>query len=200
MRKWIVLLLIVSLSLLASCSSLRKSVNNENRIVLNETNFKLIEGKYNPNSVDGKGSSGLISSIFSGGYKMLRFLNYVPESCNNYVEIKVLNSKTLSLSYTTNKNSIKTTKLKGKLKNGYFVLKQSHVFLPFIITNIYQNRQFRIGLLNNGNLITDFNEITLGTAYVVIPVHDNDKSFDVEFERIRDDVEPNCPEVLSPGQ
>lgn len=128
MEKRIVLLLVVSLSLLTSCSSLRRSVNNEHRVILDKTNFKLIEGKYNPNSIEGKGSSGFISSVFSGGYKMLKFIDYTPESCNNYVKIEVLNSKTLFLSYTTNKNTIKTAKLKGKLKDGYFVLKRNHAF------------------------------------------------------------------------
>lgn len=193
MTKWFVLLLIVSLSLLESCSSLRKSVNNENRIVLNDTNFKLIEGKYRINSVDNKGSFGLTGFIFSGGYKLFKSYSISKDSLA-YVRFEILDKKTLIMHYTTNDSTIKSTKIKGKLKDGYFVLKQSHVFLPFIFTNMYRNRQFRIGLLNNGNLITDHNQISLGTVLIIIPFYDNDKSFDVEFKRIRDDSEPKSPE------
>lgn len=185
MSKWIVLLLIASLSLHTSCSSLRKSINNENRVMLNDSNFKLIEGKYRITSVDNKGSFDLTGFIFSGGYKLFKSYSIVQDSLA-YVQFEVLDKKTLKMHYSTNDSNTKTTEIKGKLKDGYFVLKQSHVFLPFIFTNMYRNRQFRIGLLDNGNLITDHNQISLGTVYVIIPFYDNDKSFDVEFERLTD--------------
>ena len=184
MEKYLILL-ITNLLLFTSCSSLRECLNNEQRVMLNESNFGLIEGKYSIHSVDNKGSFGLPGLIFAGGYKMFNSYVNKPDSLV-YVEFKVQNKKNLVMYYFATDSVIKTTKIKGKLKDGYFILNQSHVFLPFIFTNLYRNRQFRIGLLDNGNLITDHNQISLGTTFVIIPFYDNDKSFDIEFERTRE--------------
>ncbi len=175
--------LVVNIFFLVSCSSLRTCNDNKDRVVLNASNFRLIEGKYRVNAINNKGSFDLLGCIFAGGYKFFKYTdNCQDSSC--YVQFEVLDKNTLRLSYLTTSQKIKSTKIKGKLKNGYFVMKQSHLFLSIIFTNLYRNRQFRMGLLNNGDLITDHNQISLGTAMVIIPFYDNEKNCNVEYKRI----------------
>lgn len=62
------------------------------------------------------------------------------------------------------------------------MLKGSHLFAPFIVINLYKNRLFRIGLLQNGNLITDYSEIAFGTAMSICPLHEKIKDLDRDLE------------------
>lgn len=178
----IILYILLGLSFL-SCSSLKQAKMHEDRVLLDETNSQLIEGKYNINSLNNKASFNLMGLFFTGGYRMFRNLDYRHDS-TSYIQFKFLDKKTLSLEYMTEDSEIKSTKIKGKWKNSYFEVKRSHVLLPFIFMNLYRNRKLRIGLLENGNLTVDFNQISLGTAMLIFPFYDNDKSFDVQFKRI----------------
>ena len=181
----VIILYLLTVVSITSCSSLRKSVNNKDRVVLNHSNFKLINGKYSVKAIDNKGSFDLTSCFFNNNYKYI-FSDYSCSDSLCSVQLEVLDEKTLNISYVTEKSTIKKRKVNGKLKDGYFLLKQSHLFLPLIFTNLYRNRQFRIGLLNNGNLITDHNMISLGSVLVIVPFYLNEKNFDVEFERMDD--------------
>lgn len=181
--KNIIIILSLILFIFSSCSSLRKSIDNADRVILDHSNFKLIEGKYSVKAIDKKGSFDLDLYIFGNNYKYI-FNDTNNSDSSHYIGLEVINEKTLNISYME-KNSIKTREVKGKLKNGYFVLKRSHLFIPIIFTNFYRNRQFRIGLLNNGNLITDYNGISFGTVMIVFPFYDNLKDFDIEFRRIQ---------------
>jgi len=181
-----IIILFLGLFFLSSCSSLKNCIDNPDRIVLDNSNYKLIEGKYSIKSIDDKGSFGLDSYILGNNLSYL-FKRYDKDNrseSSHYVEFEFVDEKTLNVTYIENSGTLKTKKIKGKLKNGYFEFKRNHLIIPIILANLFRNRQFRIGLLNNGNLITDFNEISFGTFIVIIPFFENSKDFDVEFERI----------------
>ena len=188
-KKNIVILLFLGLYFLSSCSSLKNNNYNPNRVMLNNSNFKLIEGKYKINSIDNKGSFGLDSYLLGNNlsYLLKRYEFDSRSDSSHYVKFKFVDEKTLNVSYTENSGILKTKKIKGKLKDGYFELKRSSLLIPAILANLYRNRKFRIGLLDNGNLTTDYNEISFGTAIVIIPFWWNETDLDVEFERIQNE-------------
>ena len=185
--KNIIFILSLNLSILSSCSTLKGSIDNENRVMLNNSNFKLIEGKYSIRASE-TSFSNLDWYLFSNDYWYLFKNTYYPDS-SHYVKLEVVNKKTLNVSYVPKScienPKIETRKIRGRLKNGYFVLDRNLLVVPFIFTNLYRNRQLRMGLLNSGNLITDYNEISFGTVMIVFPFWVNDKDFDVEFRRIQ---------------
>ena len=152
-------LLMTSLLLLASCSSLRKSPKNEDRVILDESNFNLINGKY-----------------------------IMVSKKDRCVEFEVKDHKTLLMHYNGNK----TLKIKGKLKDGYFVLKRSDFFFPLVI-----NEKARICLLNNGTLIIDHNQIMEGTRYVIIPFYENENDYNIEFEKFVMDINEESEQLCS---
>ena len=169
-----------------SCASLNDTIDNEDRVILTPSNFKLIEGKYFIKSIDNRGTFNLDSYILGTNFSYL-FQSYnhsIGSDSSRFIIIKVVDDKTLNISYFKGSTTLSTKKIKGKLKNGYFVLKRGHLFIPFIFTNLYRNRQFRMGVLNNGNLITDYSNITFGTVMIIFPYFEKDKDFDIEFKRI----------------
>ncbi len=101
--------------------------------------------------------------ILSGSILEALLADYFCENLpTGQTQANILNSTLATLlDLAENSGIIKTKKIKGKLKNGYFELKRNHLLIPIIFTNLYRNRKFRLGLLNNGNLITDYNEISL---------------------------------------
>src|SRR5690606_3952150 len=99
-------------------------------------------------------------------------------------EIKLLSKNEVSVSYWDITTLIKSKVIKGRIQDGYFVCKRKYLIIPALIVNLYQNRIFRLGLLSNGNLITDYNQISFGSFYFIIPDWKFTKQFGVEFQRL----------------
>lgn len=74
--------------------------------------------------------------------------------------------------------------MKGKIKNGYFEMKRRVFFIPTIYLNVFRTTKFRIGILENDNLTTDYNQIAWGTGFVIIPFFDKEKEPDFEYKKI----------------
>lgn len=178
------IILLLCLYFLSSCSSLKNSIDNPNRVILNNSNFKLIEGRYSIHSIDNKGRN--LEWYILGSSLSYLFRSNDSDS-SRCVIFEFANEKTLNISYTNNSGKLKLKTVNGKLKNGYFVFKRTNSLIPMIFTNLYRNSKFRIGLLTNGNLITDCNQISIGTAMIIFPFYMNDKYFDIEFERINNE-------------
>ena len=83
-----------------------------------------------------------------------------------------------------NDSIIKSKVLKGKIKNGYFEMKRRVFFVPTIYLNIFRTTKFRIGLLENNNLTTDYKQLAWGTRFVIIPFVDNEKEPDFEYKKL----------------
>jgi hypothetical protein len=161
-----------------SCSSLKGTVDCQNRIILSDSTVKLLAGKFKPVATLPKSSTtaGLPWEIFDRGFN--------PKTNSDYVLIKPIAGNKLLISYWDSTNLIKSKIFKGKLKNGYFVFKRRYLIIPAVLVNLFRARSFRIGLLPNGNLITDYKQIGGGSFYVLIPYFDKRKEYAAEFEKL----------------
>lgn len=175
--KQFALSLFVTLFLL-SCSSLRRAVDNDNRIILTESNLTLLNGKYeNLSQIDKNPSLGnLYSDLLERGY------NNEPDT--GFIELKVIDKKRIKVSYIIGNRVIKSKTMRGKLKDGYFAFKRRYFFISIILSTFYKDTKYRIGLSKDNNLISDYVQISLGAAYVVIPYYEKNKQNNMIFLRI----------------
>ena len=172
------LLQIFGLLILSSCAGLRNANDNQNKINLVDTNIISLAGRYEVSAKDTlrEKKASLSWNIFDKGYN--------PKSNHYFIEIEIQSSRQIKVSYWDSVTLIKSKVFKGRLKKGYFNFKRRYLIIPAIVTNLYRNRAFRIGLLPDKSLITDYNQVSLGTFYVILPYLDRKKEYAVEFKRI----------------
>src|SRR5690606_22996585 len=96
----------------------------------------------------------------------------------------VVNSKKVEVTILKDDSILKSYKMRGKIKNGYFEGRRKYLFVPTIYLNVFRTRKFRFGILENNNLITDFKEVAFGTGFVVIPFYDKTLNSNVEYKKI----------------
>lgn len=178
MNRHLLILFVFSLCVLISCSGLRKAQPAKSTVTLDESKIHLLDGKYEvhvkiPNK---KNPASLSWDIFDRGYN--------PESLENYIEIKSISSNQLSIAYWDSTTLLKSKIFKGRIKNDYFIFKRKYLIIPAIFVNLYRNRVFRLGILPNNNLITDYSQFSFATFYVIFPDISVRREFDVEFQRI----------------
>ncbi|MEO6948201.1 MAG: hypothetical protein ABI123_01120 [Ginsengibacter sp.] len=179
MRKWhLPIIMIIFLCGLSSCSSLRKAQPSKSRVNLDESTIHVLDGKFIervkiPNK---KNPASLSWNIFDRGYNA--------ESQESYIEIKAISSNQLSISYWDSTTLLKSKIFKGRIKNDYFIFKRKYLVIPAIFVNLFRNRSFRIGLLPNNNLITDYSQFSFATFYIIFPDISVRREFDVEYRRI----------------
>ncbi|MDH7462972.1 hypothetical protein QEG73_16875 [Chitinophagaceae bacterium 26-R-25] len=177
MKPLLSILFLCQTLLLFSCACLTKTVDNENRIPISSANLNDLNGTFKNNSRIGKDSikGVLYSDIFDFGYN--------PKDSINFFEFKAVASNKLLVTYWDNNQIKKQKTFTGKFDNGYFVFKRKYLVIPAVMVNLYRNRKFRVGLLKNGNLITDYKQISLGSFYVILPYFDKHKEYNIEFEK-----------------
>lgn len=173
-------ILFILITSLSSCSTFRKSVNNKNSIKLTVENRKLINGKYAVKSLLNKDSiqGDLYGNIFDRGYNK--------KNAVKFIELKVIEDQKILVNLYDGDSIVRSKIFKGKYKKGYFQFKRRWLVIPGIFLNIYRNRMFRIGLLENGNIITDHNQISLGTGFFIIPFYEYKKVMNIEFKRLEE--------------
>jgi len=161
-----------------SCSSLRQAAACKDRIQLQDANLTDLNGRYNNDPKSNKDSTrtDLYWNIFDIGYN--------PKDSNCYIEIKATDKDKLNIALWDNNHIVKSKIFKGKIKRNYFVFKRRYLIIPIILVNLFRNRKFRIGLLPNGNIITDYNQISFGSFYVILPYIEKRKYYGIEFERV----------------
>jgi hypothetical protein len=63
-------------------------------------------------------------------------------------------------------------------------LRRNTLIIPAIIVNVFRTIKFRLGILEDGNLTTDYREVAFGTVFIIIPVYYDEKREDLEFQKI----------------
>jgi hypothetical protein len=178
MNKGSYLIFLCLSSVFFSCSGLRQVADAKDRIPLQKKNLADLNGKYNNEPKPGKDSArtDLYWNIFDIGY------NAKDSIC--YIEIKATGPDKLNIALWDNNQIVKSKIFKGKIRSDYFVFKRRYLIIPAILVNLFRNRRFRIGLLPNGNIITDYNQISFGSFYVILPYIEKRKYYGIEFERV----------------
>jgi len=168
------------LSICFSCSSLKLCVQNEDKIELSQSNINLLNGKFANDSFLNKDSiqGSLYWNFFDRGHNS--------KDSVEYIKLEVLNTKKIKVSYFDGDTIVRSKVLKGKIRNGYFEFHKKYLIIPALYVNVFRNRSFRISILTNGNLITDYNQVSFGTGFFIIPFYENVKEFNVEFMGLKE--------------
>ena len=166
------------LTLLTSCVSLRRADNHAGRIPLSDSTLLKLNGRYGHSAaIPGSEQKADLSwNIFDHGY--------APTTQHDFIDIQMLTPNSIRVSYVDSVTVLKSKVFKAKVRSDYLVFKRKHLLLPFVFANVYRNRMFRVGLLPNGNIITDYKQLSVGSFYVILPFLDTKKQFGVEFQRI----------------
>ena len=167
------------ISIFTSCASLKSDKFVDGQIELTKQNLNLINGIYtrNPINQSEKWKGDLFWNFYTRGYN-------VGADSLCAVELKVVDERRLNVTIMKNDSIIKSKVLKGKIKNGYFEMKRRVFFVPTIYLNVFRTTKFRIGLLENDNLTTDYKQLAWGTRFVIIPFVDNEKEPDFEYKKL----------------
>ena len=167
------------ITILTSCATLKSDKYVDGQIELTKENLNLLNGKYSRNPVNQseKWKGDLFWNFYTRGYN-------VGADSLCAIKLKVIDEKHLDVTIMKNDSIIKSKVLKGKIKNGYFEMKRRVFFIPTIYLNVFRTTKFRIGLLENENLTTDYKQIAWGTGFVIIPFFDKEKDPDFEYGKL----------------
>ena len=178
------LLFLFSFLINTSCASFKDTEQNKNRIKLSEQNINEIKGKYLNNT---KEKILPLNYFWGVNYKMQEYqsvYNLVYEQNVPYhIDIDVIKSNMLKITIIVDNEVLKTFNIKGKFKDGYFEQRGKFFVIPLLIFNVYHNSKFRIGLLENGNIITDYHQKEFAT-YVLTFKNTSENKNNIEHYRI----------------
>ena len=164
---------------LTSCATLKSDKLVDGQIELTKENLNLLNGKYSRNPVNQpeKWKGDLFWNFFTRGYNV-----GADSLCS--VSIRVVDERNLDVTLMKNDSIIKSKVVKGKLKDGYFEMNRRVFFIPTIYLNVFRTTKFRLGLLENQSLTTDYKQIAWGTGFVIIPFFDKDEEADFEYRKL----------------
>ena len=170
---------LILICFLTSCATLKPDKFVDGQIEMTKENLSLLNGKYSrePMYQTEKWKGGLFWNFYTRGYN-------VGAHSLCAVDLKVIDEKRLHVTLMKNDSIIRAKVLKGKVKNGYFEMNRRILFIPAIFINVFRTTKFRIGLLENNNLTTDYKQIAWGTGLVIIPFFNKEKEFDFEYEKV----------------
>ncbi|WP_158974962.1 hypothetical protein [Cellulophaga sp. L1A9] len=159
----------------------------EHQIKLTNENLHLINGTYENN----ERMSPPYLDYFWGSYLKNKEFKVVSKKVfqekNPYVvTLKVVNKKKVNATVKIKGSILKTYTIRGRVKNGYFEQNRKMYILPALLINEYHSSKFRIGLLEDHKLITDFRKIEFGTVYFFKPYENSTSYYNLPHNSIAD--------------
>ncbi len=171
--------------LTSSCATLKQTEVIENKIELTKENLHLLDGTYENNEAESAGYLDYFwGSYFKSKESRIIYDMKLEEKPCYYITLKVINKKRISATLHVNETYIKSYLIKGKIKKGYFEQNRKGYFLPAILLNQYHSSKFRIGLLNNNNVITDSRKIEFTNYYFFSFIKDNHSYYNLQHQKI----------------
>lgn len=168
-----------------SCATLKNAPAAANRVELTADNLHLINGTYQNNTTN----TAYASEFFWGSFfrKKESDATYSKDSKEKlpfFITLKAINKKRINATVTVNDSVLKTIKIRGRIRNGYFEQNRKMHVIPTAILNVVYSSKFRIGLLSNSNITTDFKKVEVGTVYFFQPFNNNITSYNLEHKKI----------------
>jgi hypothetical protein len=164
---------------LISCGapSLRKAFASSQQVKLDDSTLLNLNGNYSVSSVID--SYHTLDQLF-----LFRSRKFKPTlDTNNHVVLKAQDSHHIRVTLYNRDSLLQTRILTGKISGGYFEYKSKSFIHVWIILNARGFINGRLGLLNNGDLIT--NSMYKGILFLFfVPVNGGDEQFpDLVFKR-----------------
>ncbi|PKV50432.1 hypothetical protein ATE84_2489 [Aquimarina sp. MAR_2010_214] len=170
-----------------SCATLKKNEIIENKVELTRENLNLIDGTYKIDENKYLSYSDYFLGSFCTNkesklvYKIRKKSGIEPLF---FITLSVLNKNKIKAKLKINNSVLKTYTIRGKIKNGYFEQNRKGYILPALLINEFQSYKFRIGLLNDGNIITDSKKVDFGTVYFFSPFNNSGSNYNLRHNRI----------------
>ncbi|MEP0211596.1 MAG: hypothetical protein ABJD66_00155 [Cellulophaga sp.] len=169
---------------MCSCATLKNTPTAANRVELTADNLHLINSTYQNNIKNTTYASEFFwGSFFSKKESDAVFGNESKEKPPFFITLKAVNKKRINATVTVNDSVLKTIKIRGRIKNGYFEQNRKMYIIPIAIINVAYSSKFRIGLMSNSNVTTDFQKIETGTVYFFHPFNNNIASYNLEHKK-----------------
>lgn len=182
---------ILTLSVLfMGCSSFKKPIKDSNCDVLSAENLNQLNGYYKRYSIENSDeikSNSIQNSHESKGdlFSLLFMFFKNKEGQNDIVKLDVINSHLIQVSLLRNNSPIKSTKMRGRIRENTFEFKRRNLIIPLVFLNVYGDQKTRLWLLQNGNIKVDYKS-TYYSAMMYFPflAWGSEKQSKVEFEKI----------------
>jgi hypothetical protein len=175
---------LICLSVLSSCATFKKDAIAENQVGLTKENIHLINGTYASND---KTTPLPLHYFWGSYYKESEYQSVYQLVTKNhypyYVTLKAIDNRKVQIEISVGGNILKSYVIRGRIKNGYFEQNRKTFIIPLSILNQYHSSKFRIGLLENGNVVTDFKKYDFGTYYLFILFNKNESLMNIEHQK-----------------
>ncbi|MCL5244292.1 hypothetical protein M4I21_00620 [Cellulophaga sp. 20_2_10] len=170
---------------MCSCATLKKAPEVKNRIELTENNLHLINGTYQNNNKNPANAS----EFFWGSFFRRKESDaiYHKDSKDDpifLITLEAVHKKRINATVTVNDSVLKTIKIRGRIKNGYFEQNRKMYVIPMAVLNVAYTSKFRIGLQSNNNVITDFRKVEAGTVYFFHPFNNSGNLYNLEHKKV----------------
>ncbi len=186
------LVLFISSFLIIGCVSYSK-VARTNKYNISKQNLHQLDGKYKIYQKKQSERSDSIQNIslyknISSDYwwkNKIEADTLNTEQDNYYIQLLVKNNSELNIKMYKNNSEIKSTTIKGKLKNGMFYLKRKIGIsgIPYVFGTFLIDKK-RIGITKNKNLIIDAVKGESGAIFLIFEASFEYKRY-YEYEKIK---------------
>lgn len=169
---------------MCSCATLKNAPTVANRVELTTDNLHLINGTYQNNTTNTPYTSEFFwGSFFRKKESVVAYGKDSKEKPPFFITLKAINKKRINATVTVNDSVLKIIKIRGRIKNGYFEQNRKMYVIPIAIFNVAYASKFRIGLLSNSNVTTDFKKVEAGTVYFFQPFNNSGDSYNLEHKK-----------------
>jgi hypothetical protein len=140
---------LIGFFLLAGCSTLNHSKAGSGNLPLTDSSFFLLNGEYEIISRD---TSHIMLDYCLTGIQKFDLVNR-PDS-GNRIRLETLPGRRLLVTVLSGNLSIRRKKIKGNLKDGYYMFKL-RILRPYVVFNFFNEQEVRLSLASNKSLIVE---------------------------------------------
>jgi len=183
------ILVLLLVSIMSSCYTLKESADNNDRIELNYKNLHLFNGKYKRLAINDSINitHHCPNNLFNSFLLQVPYRYWIPDSINkkDFAEIELIDKKKFKVNLIENGKLEKSKILKGRIVGNSFVFNRRTFIIPLVFFNFYIERKTRISLLQNGNLSVDTHYESLG-SFLFFPWNGyGGDGYNLEFEKAK---------------
>lgn len=135
------ILVLLLVSIMSSCYTLKKSTDNNDRIELNYKNLHLFNGKYKRFAINDSinKTHHCPNNLFNSFLLQVPYRYWIPDSINtkDFAEIEVIDKKRIRVSLIENGKLEKSKILKGRMVGNSFVFNRRNFIIPLVLYNFY---------------------------------------------------------------
>lgn len=181
-----VLLVIIPLVCITSCSSLKPPIQSKEHIELTDKSIKVLNGTYKRSFIGDSSSLSYYNPNLFNDF----FIHPNSNGRNNvngedFVELLVVGKNKIKITLISNGKILKSKVQKGKIVGHTFQFNRRTFLIPLIVMNYYEERLTRVSILKTGNLNVDTSSQAIG-SFIIFPWSGGGfEEYNLEFEKVK---------------